>query len=124
MKNDTKKNKKLMIQALEKTLGIVTPACIEVGISRNTFYTWYKEDKEFKELVDDLNEITIDFVETQLLKAIKEGSERSILFYMKYKGKKRGYTDNIDITTNNESLNRTIPIIFVDRDDSEDEEDE
>lgn len=98
--------KKKLLEALEKSLGIVTPACKEVGISRNQFYVYYREDEEFKKAVDDINDITLDFVENQLLRKIKEGSERSIMFYMKYKARKRGYTDSIDITTNGENLNK------------------
>ena len=109
MKHETKKNKQKMIQALERSLGIVTPACKEVGISRNTFYEWYKADEDFKKAVDDINEITLDFAENQLLKKIKEGSERSILFYMKYKARKRGYTDSLDVTSGGDKLN---PIVF------------
>lgn len=98
--------KKKLLEALEKSLGIVTPACKEVGISRNQFYVYYREDEEFKKAVDDINDITLDFVENQLLRKIKEGSERSIMFYMKYKARKRGYTDSIDITTNGENMNK------------------
>lgn len=98
------KNKAMLLLALEKSLGIVTPACKEVGISRETYYRYYKEDEEFRTKVDDINEITLDFTETQLLKKIKEGSERSILFYMKYKARKRGYTDSIDITSGGEKI--------------------
>ena len=98
--------KKKLLDALEKSLGIVTPACKEVGISRNQFYVYYREDEEFKKAVDDINDITLDFVENQLLRKIKEGSERSIMFYMKYKARKRGYTDSIDITTNGENMNK------------------
>ena len=100
MKHDTEKNKQKVIEALERSLGIVTPACKEVGISRETFYKWYRQDDEFKRSVDDINEIALDFAENQLLKKIKEGSERSILFYMKYKARKRGYTEDINITGN------------------------
>jgi len=39
------------------------------------------------------------------LEKIEQGSERSILFFMKYRGKKRGYTDTIDITSNGETIN-------------------
>jgi len=110
-----KKNnlKPALLEALEQSLGIVTPACKEVGIGRDTFYRWYKEDDVFKALVDDINNITLDFVENQLLRKIKDGSERSILFYMRYKGKKRGYTDSVDITTDGEKLNN-IKVIFID----------
>lgn len=96
--------KDLVIQCLERSLGIVTTACGEAGISRDTFYKWYKTDPEFKAKVDDINEITLDFVENQLLKKIKEGSEKSIMFYMRYKARKRGYTDNVDITSNGNTI--------------------
>lgn len=93
-------NKENLLKALERSLGIVTSACKEVGVSRETFYRYYNEDEDFKAKVDDINNITLDFVETQLFRKIKDGSERSILFYMKYKGRKRGYTERIDIDAN------------------------
>lgn len=98
--NKVEKKKELLLIALEKSLGIVHTACKEVGVSRDTFYRYLKEDAVFKAKVDDLNEVTLDFVENQLLKKIQEGSERSILFYMKYKGKTRGYRESVDITAN------------------------
>jgi len=119
MKHDTEKNKQKVIEALERSLGIVTPACKEIGISRETFYKWYRQDDEFKRSVDDINEIALDFAENQLLKKIKEGSERSILFYMKYKARKRGYTEDINITGNIDN-DVTIKIIYGDDNRNED----
>lgn len=104
--------KEKLLTALEKSLGIVTPACREVGISRDRFYTYYHEDEDFKKRVDDIQNIQLDFVENQMFKKIKEGSEKSILFYMRYRGKGRGYTESLDITTGGENLN-DIKIIFV-----------
>lgn len=112
MKHDTPTSKLKMIDALERSLGIVTPACKEVGISRNAFYEWMKEDPEFKKKVDEVYEVQGDFVENQLFKKIKEGSERSIMFYMRYKGKKRGYTDSMDITTGGKSID-SIRVIQI-----------
>ena len=103
-----------LLVALEKSLGIVTPACKEVGISRDRFYTYYHDDLEFKKAVDDIQNIQLDFVENQMFRKIKEGSERSILFYMRYRGRKRGYTDNIDLTSGGEKLNSDIKVVFVD----------
>jgi hypothetical protein len=91
--------KAALLVALEKSLGIVTPACKEVGISRDRFYTYYNEDPEFKKKVDEINDIQMDFVENQLFKKIKDGSEKSIHFYMRYKGRRRGYNDALDITS-------------------------
>lgn len=89
--------KRKMIEALERSLGIVTPAAKEVGISRQQFYVYYNTDPEFKKAVDEIDTMTTDFVENQLFKKIKEGSEKSIMFYMKYKGRKRGYDSTIDV---------------------------
>ncbi len=117
MKKDPKKHKQLLLEALERSLGIVTPACKEVGISRNTFYDYYKNDIEFKKAVDDINEVTLDFAENQLLKKIKEGSERSILFYMKYKARKRGYSDSLDITSGGDKITEIKLIQIKNRED-------
>lgn len=121
MKQDPKTHKKKLIEALERSLGIVTPACKEVGVSRETFYRYYREDADFKAEVDSINDITLDFVENQLLKKIKEGSERSILFYMKYKARKRGYSDSIDITSDGKSISQ-IKFIHIKNKDDEDGE--
>lgn len=105
--------KEKLLLALEKTLGVITPACKEVGITRDTFYRYYNEDEDFRKKVDAIDEITLDFAENQLLRKIREGSERSILFFMKYKGKKRGYTDSIDLTTKGEKITE-IKLIKID----------
>ena len=97
MKKDSEKNKQNLLKALERNLGIVTAACKEVNLSRNVFYEYCKSDPDFKQKVDDINEITLDFAEAQLLKKIREGSERSIMFYMRYKARRRGYTDELNI---------------------------
>jgi len=106
--------KAALLVALEKSLGIVTPACNQVKISRDRFYTYYNEDPEFKKAVDDIQAIQLDFVENQLFRKIKEGSERSILFYMKHRGRGRGYSDSMDITTDGKALDTNIKVIFID----------
>jgi hypothetical protein len=124
-KNPAYHKKKLLI-ALEKTLGIVTTACKLVGISKKQFYEYCRTDEEFKKSVDEIQDITLDFVESQLLEKIKEGSEKSILFYMRYRGKKRGYSDSVDVTSGGEAIkNITFEIVNrkkedLDLDESED----
>ena len=113
-KHDPKWHKEKLLNALERSLGIVTPACKEVGVARNTFYDYYKNDPEFKAAVDDIQEIALDFAENQLMRKIKEGSERSILFYMRYKARKRGYTDSIDVTSGGEKITE-IKLIKIDK---------
>jgi biotin synthase-related radical SAM superfamily protein len=104
MSKETKSNiqKKAMIEALEQSLGIVTTACKKVGISRKTHYEWYNNDEEYKQAVEDIAEIAIDFAESQLHKQIKEGNQSSTIFYLKTKGKKRGYIEAQEFKVNME----------------------
>jgi hypothetical protein len=105
--NKTVQHKKAIIEALEKSLGIVTMACKSVGISRSAFYLWLAEDEQFKKDVEDIQDIALDFAESQLHKQIKDSNTTATIFYLKTKGKKRGYVEKteVDHTTKGESIN-------------------
>lgn len=89
--------KKALLDALAKSLGVVTVACKKVGVERSTFYRYYREDPEFKKQVDDLNDVALDFAESKLIEAMGETNVTAIIFYLKTKGKHRGYTEQIEI---------------------------
>ena len=86
-----------MLVALEASLGIVSTACREVGIARQTHYRWLDEDKEYKEAVEDISEMAIDVAESSLHKLIKAGDTTAIIFYLKTKGKKRGFVEKSEL---------------------------
>lgn len=90
--------KKAMIEALEKSLGIVTVAAKQVGISRQTHYNWMADDPEYKTSVDGIADIALDFAESQLHKQIQDGEVSSTIFYLKTKGKKRGYIERTELS--------------------------
>ncbi len=90
-------NKKAMLAALEKSLGIVTTACREVGIVRNTHYEYMKSDKDYRKAVKELENVALDFVESQLHKQIQKGNPLSTIFYLKCRARKRGYIEQQDI---------------------------
>jgi hypothetical protein len=94
-------NKKAMLDALEKSLGVVTSACKSVDIARETHYRWMREDPEYKAAVDSIADVAIDFAESQLHKQIKEGNSTATIFFLKTKAKKRGYVERteLDIST-------------------------
>jgi len=100
--------KKMLIESLENSLGIVSTACSKVNISRSSFYKWYKEDEEFRKKVDEIDSVKLDFVESQLFKNIQNLKEKSIIFYLQHKGHKRGYIQkqNINLTSNEEKINK------------------
>ena len=89
--------KKAMIESLRSTLGVVTSACKQAGIARSTHYGWIKDDEEYAKEVEDVQDIALDFAETQLHKQIQDGEVSSTIFYLKTKGKKRGYVERTEI---------------------------
>lgn len=118
-------NKKRFIEVLKKSRGIISSACESVDMSRQTYYNWLEADPEFKQAVDDVQESMIDFVESKLMQKIngievldhKSGevydlppSDTAIIFYLKTKGKKRGYVERqeVDITGADTTFNVTV----------------
>ena len=82
-----------LLNALEKNLGVVTSACKEVNCNRSTFYKYYNNDVKFKEKVDELQNVALDFVESKLFQQIQNDNPTSTIFYLKTKGKKRGFIE-------------------------------
>lgn len=105
--------KKHFIDVLSKGRGIISSACKSVDISRQTYYNWLEADPDFKEAVEDVNEAAIDFVESKLMEKIngvecatvtpkgetlvydQPPSDTAIIFFLKTKGKKRGYQETV-----------------------------
>lgn len=86
-----------MIKALEKSLGIVTTAAKQVGIDRSTHYKWLESDPDYKSAVESIADIALDFAESKLHKSIESGSDTATIFYLKTKGKKRGYVERQEV---------------------------
>ena len=86
-----------MLEALEKSLGVVTTAAKSVGIDRSTHYKWMESDPDYKAAVESLADVALDFAESQLHKQIQNGEVSSTIFYLKTKGKKRGYIERQEL---------------------------
>jgi len=86
-----------ILQALEKSLGVVTTACQKAGVSRATFYRWLKEDKEFSAQVTGIQDVALDFAESKLFEQIQDGSTAATIFYLKTKGKRRGFVERQEL---------------------------
>lgn len=111
--NKTEQHKKAILEALEKSLGVVTTACKSVGVGRTTFYGWYDSDEVFKKAVDDIANVTLDFAESQLHKQIKEGSTAATIFYLKTKGKKRGYIEITKLQHEGGDIDKPVQVISL-----------
>jgi poly-gamma-glutamate capsule biosynthesis protein CapA/YwtB (metallophosphatase superfamily) len=100
IQNSTLK-KNAMLEALKKSLGIVTKAVEMVGIDRQTHYNWLKDDADYKAKVEALDDVVLDFAESKLHQSINNGSDTATIFFLKTKGKKRGYIEKQEITNTN-----------------------
>ena len=104
--------KESIIKALEISLGVVTTACRKIGLPRSTFYKWMKEDNKFAKEVKDIENIALDFAESQLHSQISGGNTAATIFYLKTKGKKRGYIERseLDLNSGDEPIKINIKI--------------
>ena len=99
--------------AFEKTLGVVTPAAQMIGVKRSTIYRWREMYPEFDKACKETSEMAVDFVETKMFKKIEgggKGSETLMIFYLKCKGKHRGYVEKQEIDMNAEVKGVTINV--------------
>ena len=87
-----------LIAALEKSVGVVTTACKNVGIHRSTFYEYYNKDEKFRKEINDIGNVALDFAEGKMFEQIQNGNTQLIKFYLATKGKKRGYIERQEIT--------------------------
>jgi len=109
--------KKALIDLLTNNLNNISGACETLGVSRDTYYKWKKSDPEFKEAAENVIETILDFAEHSLLKQIEVGNTAATIFFLKTKGKHRGYVEKqeVDHTSNGNAV--VIPTVqwnFVD----------
>lgn len=86
---------KRFLEALDANLGIITQAAKATRISRRSYYNWL-DIPEFKRRVDEINQSTVDFVESKLLQNINNADTTAIIFYLKTKAKDRGYVERVE----------------------------
>ena len=104
--------KESLLKALENSLGVVTVACKSADIPRSTYYKWLKEDEDFSKAVKEIENIALDFAESQLHTQMKDGSTSATIFYLKTKGKKRGYIERneLDLSSGDEPVKINVNI--------------
>lgn len=89
--------KQEMLIALEKSLGIITPACKAVGIARQTHYRWLEEDDLYKRLVKDVQMTKRDFTESAVYQLVQKGNVQATLYANRI-NKDRGYSESVEVS--------------------------
>ena len=82
--------KESLLAALEQSLGVVTVACKKADIPRSTYYKWLKEDEMFAIAVQEIENVALDFAESQLHKQIADRFNCSYNILFKDKRKEKG----------------------------------
>ncbi len=91
-KNYTKQEIK---QAIEGSGGIVSAIAKKLGCEWHTAEKYVNKYRETKEALSGEFERTLDLAESKLIANIKEGRETSLIFFLKTRGKKRGYIETL-----------------------------
>lgn len=96
MTQSTAKKKDLFLKAFTEKHWNISKACQAIGIGRRTFYAWMEKDKNFKRKVEDAQEDMVDFAEDCLMRRIHDGDTTATIFFLKTKGKHRGYVERME----------------------------
>lgn len=113
--------KKQIIQALKDAKGVITVAAESLDCTRQAIYKRMKKDEDIAEAREQAREVMIDKAENQLYDLITNSEHKdhykALRYYLSTQGKKRGYGDSMDITSDGEKV---TGIQFVPINESED----
>ena len=73
-------------------------AAKKANVGRSTHYLWLDADPAYRKAVEEIQEGVLDFAESHLYKLIKDGNPAANIFYLKTKGRKRGYVEHQELT--------------------------
>ena len=85
-------------EALHQTGGIALHAAQMLGCAPNTIKNRIAKSKSLQKVSNEVTELNLDLAESQLLKGIRDGDKTYVIFYLKTKGKDRGYVERQEAT--------------------------
>lgn len=99
VKKATKKKPKVsvIVDVYSKKAANMSATAIALGCSRTTLYEWRQNDPKLDAMMKEVEESLIDFTESKLMEQIKDANLTAIIFHLKTKGKKRGYTEGEEV---------------------------
>jgi hypothetical protein len=104
-RRDAKATNKEIADALARTHGIIAKAALllskekseaagrKISIARQTISERIKANETLQKAHDQAADAMTDFAEDKLFQAIADGDMTAIIFYLKCKGKRRGYIE-------------------------------
>lgn len=96
-------------EALLERGGIIASAASAVGLSREHLSRRISKSKMLQEARIEAREILLDMAEWELLKKVKAGNTRAIIFALSTLGRSRGYGNPRNVTFTHSYSNRIEP---------------
>lgn len=87
-----------IIEALQMSGGIVAYAAQKLLITRQTLAIWIENEPELQEACANIVEEMLDLTEAKLVELIKDKNPESIRFFLRCKGKRRGWGDTVQVS--------------------------
>jgi len=89
-------NREEVIKAIENSSGFISSIAVTLKCDWHTAKKFI-EKYQLEYMLTDKTEAVTDEVEGCLLKKIREGDTTAMIFYLKTKGRNRGYSEKIEI---------------------------
>jgi hypothetical protein len=87
-----------VITALQLSAGIQSIAAKKLGCTRQTVGRYVERYDEVRDALRQVEEDKLDLAEAKILKHIEGGNLTACIFYLKAKGKARGWTERAETT--------------------------
>jgi|TARA_R110000772_G_scaffold67961_1_gene150529 hypothetical protein len=105
-----KNDKGTFIEVFSKKAANIGATCRAIGISRQTFYNWKNDDQDFAEKIFNAQEDLLDNAESKLQEHINNDDKICTMFFLKTKGKSRGYSERQEIEHQGKNVNIEIQL--------------
>ena len=107
MANKSKVSDKQIIEALKATHGFQSQACkllerqLNISFTTSAMSKRISASEEIKSALSEMLTADLDYAENKMWELIKNGNVAALLFYLKTKGKERGYAERRELTGSN-----------------------
>lgn len=95
-----------VLKAMEGSGGIIAVIAKKLSVTRQSLWTWFENNPEFKKALKQQEENVLDLAENKLIAAVDKGESWAIKYMLSCRGKHRGYQEK-EIVVNTAIQNNT-----------------
>ena len=98
-----------IIEALEACGGFITHAAKQLGMHHSSLLQRIQRNKRLTQKRQEIEERYLDIAESKLISKVQEKDLGAICFFLKCKGKQRGYVERQEIIQKEEVFDVKLP---------------